>query len=327
MSNHGDEIVGEDIYEALAHPRDVFDADAEEEARRRYRVALSDVDFVSSDIPMRPPDTTRDRALLRFRRTLYGRRGERSVVLAWGAAAVGIGFTMILGTRPGWADGFSILTLGVLMVAFVVQSGRIGYLIQEGRNDVGNLGAALKIKVVRGHDRVHEVEADIVRRAEEELLTLELWNQRRMPVNSRHFVQVREAISDWINESKAHHLRSAFSATTANWQQCKEMLTRGLGEPNVDQRFFFENPLQMDVTISEKEAILAFPRTSSDRGFALHICSRDVVRDLQDVFTNTVWANNSVESCEVSSRADLEHVRSRVHGGPPAERAVARSRR
>lgn len=318
ISNEGERLKSDEIIDALTRSGDELSAAAEEEIRRRYRAARADMGHPqpphrSSATLDGPEQSSVSYRWLRARRAIYARSAERVLVVTWGFGAIVLGLAAVLGLSSGVnLQALALLGTGVIAFALVVQSGRVGYLIRENRNEVEDLGASLKVRVVRGHDHVHEVEADVVRRATSDLLTLELWHQPRSSMNTRPFVELQEAIRDWIAASSDRRFFGLMGSTPRNWRQCRDIVRSRLEYPNASQRFLLGNPLQVDVTLSESEAMLSFPLRTADRGLALHIASPDVVQDLWDIFMHHAWESSDDNAIDVLSEADLVTVAERM---------------
>lgn len=302
------------------------------EARARFRLAQAETDglehiYAKQNYSSRTENNREDAGLLRFRKRLYRSQIDRVFLVIVGLAGIGLGVVSI--AKRTWLDGRSISSLtvvlsGVLVIAYAIQSGRTGYLVRENRDQLGDLSASLTVGIVRGHEHVHEVEAEVIRRAQEQLMTIDLWDHCRRSSNTEAFAAVQRAIDAWLTVSPDRRLRSSFAAASENWNQCKEIMRSRVNHSNVMQRFFMENPLQLDVVLSEREAVLSFPRHGSDRSFAIHVRSPGVVLELWEMFNAQMWEGEGAECRDIISRRDIDEVEHLIRSGPIGPRLFGR---
>lgn len=216
----------------------------------------------------------------KYDRVVYGLAGL--VGIAMGAS---LGPKRLLGKE--FLSRAQLMLLGIGLSGFAIQSGRSGHLNREYRNDLEDLNSSFGLRVINGHHRVHQEEERIVRRAKNEIYVLEQWYRPRTRNNTRPFSALQQALDDRVREGVP--LRFAGGVGEENLGQFKEMVSSKLGKPNAEVRFFLENPIQMDVIMTDAEAILSFPRENSDRSFALHFRNPAVVQELREIFETYAW--------------------------------------
>lgn len=248
---------------------------------------------------------------------LYKTRLDRAAGLVLATATVCVGMLTLVGIitmSTTVALAYLTVMVGVLLGAGVFESGRLGYLSRLNWNHIDDLGASLPALVVRGHHRVHEEELAMLRRARFgsplKLLVIKLWNRQRRTGTDQSSTVDRE-LDLLVDEHPDCDVRSAVSATPETWESRSDLLQRRFGK--VDQRFFLENPLQVDAILTDDEAILSFPRGRGDRGLAILFRSQGIVQELWEVFESQVGKGTTATSVSIDTNEDIQTVKNLVH--------------
>ena len=251
---------------------------------------------------------------------LYRTKLDRAAGFALGTATVvvatGVMFNVVkINTKQLLAGTMGLI--GVLMGAGVFESGRLGYLAQLNWNHIDDLGASLPAFIVRGHHEVHQAEQMMLRRARTKVgkprrvMMVELWNGQRSAPGTEPSAAVEREIDSLVRTHPDCDVRTAVSATPKTWAQRADLLERRCGK--MDQRFFQENPLQIDAILTDDEAILSFPRGKGDRGLALVFRSKGMVQELWDVLNSQVGDDTTARSFPIKSHDDIEKAKKWVH--------------
>jgi len=273
---------------------------------------IEDFEFAAAT-KARKEETYNRKPFEQVRIRLYQTKVDRAAGFVLATATVIVGlmalFNIITLTTPVLLSYLTVM-VGVLLGAGVFESGRLGYLARLNWNHIDDLGASLPALVVRGHHRVHEEEVAMLRRARfgepKRLMLIELWNRQRKTGTEQSSSVDRE----FDNLVKVHQdcdVRSAVSATPETWETRAGLLRRRCGK--VNQRFFFENPLQVDVILTDDEAILSFPRGPGDRAFAVRFRSKGIVEELWEIFESQVGERTTARSVAIESDEDIQQVK------------------
>ena len=153
-------------------------------------------------------------------------------------------------------------------------------------------------------------------------MTIEVWNQPRRTHTSEGFSHLQRSITARLRDDPEFSLQAAVSSTHVNWMQCRRILRERVDLGNASQEFFYESPLQVDLVLSEDEAILSFPKTGGDREFGIHIRSPRVVAELREIFSSHLNAR-SVSSKRIRATSDITEVGRRLQAGAQAGVATA----
>jgi len=242
---------------------------------------------------------------------MYERRYDRYAVGAFAVLASWFAVSELGG--PSRLSALAVLAGAANLLFLAYQSGRIGYLSKKNWNHLDDMVASLPTSIIRGSRKVCEAEQALVNRARKRvgarLLIADLWSQPRKRVRSPEFDALQREITAFAKDAKdeASRLEVAVTSTPPNWKDCEPWLRERTGRAS--QRFFLENPLQVDAVITDTEAVLTFARPDENRNFALHFRNRAVVSEFLYLFDAYLGQGSSTENIKVDGDDELERAR------------------
>ena len=242
---------------------------------------------------------------------LYERRIDRYFVLAFVVIPSWFALQELRG--PERLPALALLAGAANLLFLTYLCGRLGYLSHKNWNHLDDMVASLPTSIIRGSRKVCEAEQALVGRARKRvgarLLIADLWSQRRKRVRSPEFDALQREITAFAKDAKddVSRLEVAVTSTPPNWKDCEPWLRERTGRAS--QRFFLENPLQVDAVITDTEAVLTFARPDENRNFALHFRNRAVVSEFLYLFDAYLGQGSSTENIKVDGDDELERAR------------------
>jgi len=242
---------------------------------------------------------------------LYERRFDRYAVGAFAVLASWFAVSELGG--PSRLSALAVLAGAANLLLLSYLSGRLGYLSHKNWNHLDDMAASLPTSIIRGSRKVCEAEQALVARARKRvgarLLVADMWTQPRNRVRSPEFDALQREITAFAKDAKdgVSRLEVAVTTTPPNWKACEPWLRQRTGRAS--QRFFLENPLQVDAVITETEAVLTFARPDENRNFALHFRNRAVVSEFLYLFDAYLGQGSSAENIKVDGDDELERAR------------------
>jgi hypothetical protein len=255
-----------------------------------------------------------------LRERFYRTRIDRAVLMIAGVLASMVGLLLILWpTTSERISGAILLSGGMVLLGQAAQSGRIGFVGSLQRNQLDDWAASLSATFIRGHHQVHDAEAALARRARERrnrrLMVIDLWTRPRQSHTSHEFGVVQEEVLRYALDVEDGKLMAALACTKPNLDQMEHRLRQQLGIAR--QQVFYGNPLQLDVIITDDEAILSLPRRGTDRDLAFRFRSPAVVNELWDILQSQLGDRVFIESQPVRDASDIDCVRKRIEAQDP----------
>lgn len=231
--------------------------------------------------------------LLNQRKRIYRGHSDRVLGLLIAIAALCVGVLNFL----GWLDldlrnvlSLLLSVTALFYLAFVVQSGRNGFLIFELGESLKMLVASRAYRIVEGHHAIHRVERDLLLASVDECRSCESIASSHSATDE--FLAVWEALCEKVLTNREFSYRAVLAFDKQeHLEQMLPLLAKLDDCSNVELRLRLspKDSPPINVLIADQGILLSFPIASKERGLAIHSEDPVVSQKLRRWFDNHYW--------------------------------------
>lgn len=227
-----------------------------------------------------------------FRKSVYRARVDRWLFLLMGLAAISAGVANFFGWwswTPTRILSAVLAEMGLFMTAFVIQSGRNGYLAYRNYELLQEIRSSQRLQTVEGHRQIHEAEIEIVKQSQREIRILTCATDQHSNHPSKEWSSFWKLLASRLRIVPDIHCRVVGAVGTVEAGRKIHGALGGLGNPVLTT---LQSAPLVSCVIGDTGAVLAFSLGGVDRGLGLVIEDAAIAKDLR------IWFDCHVASAQ-----------------------------